>query len=346
LSGSLNQFTDFFYWLGHKIVELRIIDTVAGSVIYQDYLSDANVFEEKCALYNGKAQVYFGIQERDGKGGKYENVPSLTFIPIDVDASRPNKKTEPANAKQRFLAKMNLAKILKYLKSHNIQPSLVIDTGNGFLILIRIPRQDTSAHFYKSGDSTQNILSDMVNHWLQNEIKPICDDAAEIDSVGDLPRILGVPNTVNMKGLRVRSVILGDVKNSPEPQPDMWKLIEDCWENRDMKETKAEKTTRDIDFLLAMLPANLREGYEKPHPGERSDILVRTMLHLANKHGLNKDECVEAMALLTKKIGRERWPAAQQYDKLTADGKIRPSAFKPRSDRRSEREFLKKVDAL
>jgi len=322
-------FSDFYRWLGHKIVELRIIDTVAGAVVYQDYITDPDVFAEKCVAYNGRAQVYFGIQERDGKGGKYENVPSLTFIPIDVDATRSNKKTEPANATQRLNAQRNLAKILKYLKSHEIRPSLVIDTGNGFLVLIRIPRQDTTPHFYKTGDSTQNVLSDMVNHWLQHEVKPLCDSAAEIDSVGDLPRILGVPNTVNMKGMRVRRVILGDVTKPLEPQPTMWRLIEESWKRRETKEASTVTTTvsQGVDALMAMLPSSLREAYKRPAVGERSDVLVRTLLHLANKHGLAKDECVAAMELLTRKIGRERWPAAQQYDKLLAEGKIRPSTF-------------------
>jgi hypothetical protein len=331
--GSQEFFVDFFRWLGHNTLELRVIDTVNGRVVFQDYnVADPEFFAEKCFEYSGKHQVYYSAQARDGKGGTYENVPALTFIPIDIDAVRPNKKIEPANASQRFNAKRNTAKILKHLKSKGVEPSLVVDTGNGFLILIRIPPQDTSPHFYKTGDSTQNTLSDKVNYFLQHEIKPLCDDTVEIDSVGDLPRILGVPGTVNTKSPkdepRIRTIILGDVSKSPEPQPTLWRLIKDCWERRQTKEvTTVATTTRDVDTLMEMLPPSLREGYEKPDVGERSDVLVRTLLHLANRHGLSKDECVAAMELLTKKIGRERWPTAQQYDKLLADGKIKPSTF-------------------
>jgi len=327
-------FAEFFHWLGHKIVELRVIDTVGGRVVFQDYnVTDPEFFAEKCLEYNGKYQVYYSCQPRDGKGGSYQNVPFLVFIPIDVDAVRPAKKTEPANASQRFNAKRNTAKILKYLKSKGVQPSLVVDTGNGFLILVRIPPQETGPHFYKTSDSTQNKLSDMVNWFLQHEIKPICDDTVGIDSVGDLPRILGVPGTVNMKSPkgkpRVRTIILGDVTKTPEPQPAMWELIENRWKRRELKKTTTvtATTSRDVDALMAMLPSSIRQDYEKPTVGERSDVLVRTLLHLANNHGLSKDECVEAMSLFTKKIGRKKWPAAQQYDKLLAGGKIRPSTF-------------------
>jgi hypothetical protein len=328
-----NFFADFFRWLDHKTLELRIIDTVNGRVVFQDYsVTDPEFFAEKCLKYNGKHQVYYSAQARDGKGGTYENVPALTFIPVDVDAVRPNKKTEPANASQRFNAKRNMARILKFLGSKGIKPSLVVDTGNGFLILIRIPSQDTSPHFYKTGNSTQNKLSDMVNWFLQHEIKLLCDDTVEVDSVGDLPRILGVPGTVNIKSPkdepRIRTIILGDISKPPEPQPALWRLIEDCWKRRETKDVTTVGTmTRDVDVLMEMLPPSLREGYEKPGVGERSDVLVRTLLHLANRHGLSKDECVATMELLTRKIGREKWPAAQQYDKLLADGKIKPSTF-------------------
>lgn len=326
-------FIDFYRWLGYERLELRIIEP-PSKVVHQDFnVTDPQAFADTCAKYNGRAQVYYSCQPRDGKGGSYQNVPFLVFIPIDVDAARPNKKTEPANATQRFNAKRNMAKILTWLKSRGVKPSLTIDTGNGYLILVRIPRQETAPHFYKTGETTQNRLSDMVNWFLQHEIKPLCDETVEIDSVGDLPRILGVPSTVNMKSPkdkpRVRTIILGDITKPSEPQPTLWRLIEECWERRETKEatTVTAAVSRDADALMAMLPPSLREGYERPALGERSDVLVRTLLHLANQHGLTKSECVEAMAYFTRKIGRDRWPTSQQYDKLMAEGKIRPSAF-------------------
>ena len=320
-------FVDFFGWLSYDTLELRIIDTVNNRVTFQDYnVKDPQFFAEKCLEYNGKYQVYYSAQPRDGRGGSYENVPALTFIPIDVDAVRPNKKIEPANASQRFNAKKNMAKILMYLKSKGIKPSLVVDTGNGFLVLVKIPAQDTAPHFYKTGQTVQNTLSDMVNSFLQNEIKGLCDDTVEIDSVGDLPRVLGVPFSANIKSPkdepRIRTIIIGDISKPPEPQPAMWRLIEDCWNRRETTTTTVPRVS-DVDALMVMLPPNLREGYEKPSLGERSDILVRSMLHLANKHALRKDQCVAAMRLLARKIGKEKWPASQQYDKLVAEGKIR-----------------------
>jgi len=282
-------FSQFFRWLGHEILELRVIDTIRARVIFQDYkVTDPDYFAKKCMEYNGKYQVYFSAQPRDGEGGSYENVPTLAYVPIDIDAVRPNKKTEPANAEQRWNVKRNMARILGYLRTRGVQPSMVVDTGNGGLIMTKVPPKDTRAYFYKTGDSVQNTLSDMVNYWLQHEIKPLCDDTVEVDSVA------------------------------------LWDLIESCWKHRKTKEVTAAATkTRDVDALLAMLPPSLREGYEKPTVGERSDVLVRTLLHLANKHGLTREECITAMNLLTRKIGRDRWPAAQQYDKLLAEGKIR-----------------------
>lgn len=318
------------HFLGHSIIEIRVIETAKAKVVFQDYnITDPEIFAQKCSENNGKFQVYFSVQQRDGKGASYENVPTLTWIPIDIDAKRPNKKTEPANEEQRQNALRNAAIIIRELKNKGVEPSLWVDTGNGSLILIRVPAIDTAPYFYKSGNSVQNTLSDEINFWLQHCVKPLCDDTVEVDSVGDLPRILGVPGTINMKSPRdqprLRRIIYGDIKRPPEPQPNLWSIIEDCWRNR---ETAAEPTETRGPAPLWLLPKHLRDLYENPDPSaDRSLILTRTLIYLANE-GFTKDECVSIMPYFMYKIGRERWPVAQQYDKLMADGKIRPSAFK------------------
>jgi len=301
-----------------------VIDTREGKVLYQNYnVTEPEVFEEVCKKYNGKAQIYISAQPRGGGGGSYENVPVLTWIPIDIDAKRPNKKTEPANEEERQNALRNTATVIKELRSKGVEPSLWVDTGNGGLILTRIPEIKTKPYFYRQGDTIQNKLSDMVNHWLQNWVKPLCDDTVEVDSVGDLPRIIGVPNTVNIKSPednpRVRRIIYGDITKPPKPQPALWKLIEECWKNR---EKKATSKVPDEEGLMKVLPPYLRELYEKADANmDRSLVLTRTLLHIANL-GWGKDECVEAMKYFTRRIGRDRWPASQQYDKLVAEGKI------------------------
>lgn len=72
----------------------------------------------------------------------------------------------------------------------------------------------------------------------------------------------------------------------------------------------------------------MRDLYEKPDPvADRSLTLTRTLLYLAN-NGWTKGECIDAMVFFTEKIGRDKWPAGQQYNKLMAVGKIQPSLGK------------------
>jgi len=319
-------FQDFMRFLGHPIMEMRVIDTTEGKVIFQDYsITDPAVFAQRCMEYSGRFQVYYSAQSRDGKGASYENVPALTWVPMDIDAKRRNKKVEPANEEQRQNALRNAAKVIRELRNKGIEPSLWVDTGNGALILVRVPAVDTAPHFYKTGDSVQNTLSDKINWWLHHWVKTICDDTVEVDSVGDLPRILGCPNTINTKSPqdqpRVRRIIYGDITKPPEPQPRMWDQIEDCWK---LREAAVKPVEAKGPALMGLLPPHLRDLYEKPDPtADRSLILTRTMIYLANNLGYTRDKCIPAMEFFTQRIGRDKWPTAQQYDKLVAEGKIR-----------------------
>ena len=319
-------YEDFYKFLGHSCVELRVISN--GTVLFQDSnIRDPFVFSKICLGYDGKGQVYFGIQERDGKGGSYENVPSLSWIPIDVDAKRPNKQTQPATEEQKANAYKNVVKIAEYLNSNGVKQSLAVDTVNGYLLLIKIPQIETKEHFYKTGEATQNELSDKVNYFLQHVIKPLCDDTVEIDSVGDLPRVLGVPGTINMKGGRRRTVIAGDILESVEPQSGLWSLIAEAYENREEAVAITEDTLKLGEKLYKKLPEDLRKKYHKSASKklediDRSRVLWRTMIYLANRgYGISTLEPV-FNGFFIPKIGRNRWPVRQQYEKAVSEGKI------------------------
>jgi len=319
-------FERLFKWLNRDVLEVRVIDTkvMPPKVVYQNHnITTAKEFVSICEKWNGKAQVYFSIQGRDGRGGKYENVPYIDFFPIDIDAVREKKHMRPADDKQRANAFRNAERILAYLQSEGVKPSLIVDTGNGVLILIRIPRMETAPYFYKSGDLTLNRLSDKMNRFY-NKIRGLCDETVEVDSVGDLPRMLGVPCTLNMKGERPRIIVgsLEILENLPTPQEKMWSLIETYRE--EIIPSEPAKFDLTLENLLDMLPERLRQTYFDPTKAkDRSLVLVNTQRYLANKMKMSRDSCVAAMELLTKKIGRDRWPAAQQYDKDLAEGKIK-----------------------
>mgnify|MGYP005650094239 FL=1 len=100
-------FSQFFRFLGHKCVEIRIIDYEKREVL-ADYVdvSSPERFAHICQKWNGKAQVYVSVQERDGKGGKAQNVTCVRWVFIDIDAKRPDKM-KPATEEQLKNAKRN-----------------------------------------------------------------------------------------------------------------------------------------------------------------------------------------------------------------------------------------------
>lgn len=321
-------YEDFYKFLGHSCVELRVLNS--GNVVLQDWnIRDPFTFAQLCCEYDGKGQVYFGIQERDGKGGAYENVPNLKWIPIDVDAKRLDKQTEPANEEHRQNALRNTNRIVKHLKSEGVEPSLVVDTGNGTLILIRIPTVETKDYFYKTGEMAQNELSDKINYWLQHIIKPLCDDKVEVDSVGDLPRILGVPATVNIKGGKTRAIIYGNVLETPNPQAKLWSLIEEAYESRKEAKPITEEAWKLGEKLFKTLPKRIKDRYNKKVAKklvdvDRSKVLLETMLCLA-KRGLIVDTLETVFnAYFIPKIRPDRmyWPVRAEYDKAVAKGQI------------------------
>ena len=323
----------FFRWLNHDVVEIRVVGFPVHKVFYQNVnVTSAEEFAEICGRYNGEGQVYFSVQARDGKGGKYENVPFIDFFPIDIDAVRPNKQTQPADSEQRGNAFQNSEKILKYLEKQGVKPSLIVDTGNGILILVKTPHMDTKKHFYNIGGEVRNKLSDKINVFYE-EIRSLHDATVVIDSVGDLPRILGVPGTINLKGGRTREIVGGidTLETQPVPQPKMWQLIA-AYSRIPPSGMRVHKRTEfklTFDELVSMLPDNLQKDFQNPEKvNDRSLSLVRAIRYFANKMRFTKEECIYTMDILTRKIGRERWPASQQFDREVATGKIKPQGIK------------------
>lgn len=77
-TGARRFFSDFFRWLDHACVELRIIDTASGTVVYQDYITNAELFADKVAEYNGSTKSWwrrarFGLEPSAWEGSLCES---------------------------------------------------------------------------------------------------------------------------------------------------------------------------------------------------------------------------------------------------------------------------------
>jgi predicted transcriptional regulator len=324
MEGGSEFFYNFFNFLGHKILELRIIN-IEGKVL-ADYLNvdTAEKFAKICREWNGRAQVYVGLQERDGKGGKAENVTCVRWILIDVDVKRSDKKL-PATAKELENARRNCSKILDWLRENGIEPNLVVESGNGYHILIRINDVAVTAE-------NREILGDVINYGLIRFIREkIVDSTVDVDSTGDLPRVVGVPGTINMKGQRLRRIVYGNINEKPQPQLAMEALIQNLYENYLMEkrrmqvlEKPAAVAISEDELLNGMCPAR-RDLWLKGAPvGQRSHAIHYLMIHFACR-GLDRDRIDQLLRSWDERTGMEKFTQREKdmyeydYEKTSSE---------------------------
>jgi len=174
-------------------------------------------FKKVAEEYNGKAQIYFGVNERNAGKGKNKDVKRITFIPIDIDSNRPDKTDSAATEEELNYALDAGRQIKDWFISQEFEEPAMLKSGNGCYLWCAIPPIDITDDnrvyitlklraFQKFIDEKFCGKKNEKGEWV---IKPFLPESlAEkitIDSVGDLARIIRVPGTLNIKG-----------KNTPE----------------------------------------------------------------------------------------------------------------------------------
>jgi len=181
----------FYKFLDHKkFTEIRIIDPREGlkEVSFVDNLNDFLVL---CEKYNGKANIYVGVNERSSKEGKAENVSTLQIIPLDIDPVRP--KGEASTDAELKIAEEKMLQVKAWLKKElNCEPFITM-SGNGFHIFIKIPA-------YPLDDLNRVTIQEKLEAFIHQIQQKFNDDAVHIDSTFDLPRVMKVSGTMSVKG--------------------------------------------------------------------------------------------------------------------------------------------------
>jgi hypothetical protein len=93
----------FYKWLSHEPSELTEIRVIEWNTDKKDSLSTAlhvnneEDFIKVCEEWNGKRQVYAGINPRYIENGtKAEHVKRVTGFPFDIDGPTPDKRHQAA----------------------------------------------------------------------------------------------------------------------------------------------------------------------------------------------------------------------------------------------------------
>jgi P4 family phage/plasmid primase-like protien len=207
---------------------------------------------------NKDINLYFGIATRDGKGGCEENVISISCVWAEMDYK--NFTEEPE------------ARIQGIIDKFPFKPSIIISSGAGVHLywLLKHP-----VDLKRSTDVRE------VNGWIQLELNKLGE--CRFDNIGDTPRILRLPDTVNHK-------------YSHKPVCEIVEINDNVHRFEDFLEgiPASEKSVKDIS------EEPLKELYSGLKEGSRNTNLTRLVGSWAND-GLTFDECMDNARMINMK---------------------------------------------
>lgn len=184
----------FYKFLNHKTeTEIRIFNFEHR--IYP-FPKNFQEFLAECKLHNGKRLLYAGINERKHNGRTANDVINFETIVIDIDAIR-EKGFEKQMATEKELDWVwdnVVTKILLFYEEMKFKQPLIVASGNGFQLFSKIPP-------IKITDANRDIINSKSRNFhslLQKKFNP--KDKEAIDNIGDLPRIIKITGTMNVKG--------------------------------------------------------------------------------------------------------------------------------------------------
>jgi len=176
----------FYTLLGHypqEWTELRIIDPNKKKVVDRAWVNNQRDFVSFCEKWNGKANVYVGLNPRPSNTASLQNeIKRVTLIPLDVDPEHP--KDEPSNEKELKWALDEGRKIVDFLKEREFSDPYVAMSGNGIHIIKSV---DIKVENYEE-------IREQIKRYFTK--LPVKVDHANCD----LTRVFKVPGTWSVKG--------------------------------------------------------------------------------------------------------------------------------------------------
>jgi len=186
-----------YRFLGGGLREIRALwFDERGDVkdIKRIWVDNENDFARWCAELSGDAnQVYVSVNPRIERGrGDRENIVALTAVIIDIDALRPEKRLQGATEGELKRALQVVNKILLWFDEMGFKRPLIVMSGNGFQLWCVFPPVEIT-------DENRDEVEAKVKAFLTLVKEKFEASGVEIDNIGDLPRMIGVPFTLNRK---------------------------------------------------------------------------------------------------------------------------------------------------
>jgi P4 family phage/plasmid primase-like protien len=192
----------FYKWLRHRegeFTEIRGIEWIDPDLKARGkstpyFVTNETDFITVCQTLNGTCQVYAGINprckkpDREGEGGKAEDIHRVTGFPFDIDGPTPNKRKQASTEIEVKVAeswKDDLVNLIK--QQFGIEPYIDF-SGNGYRVCLPLDIEVTDQ---------ANIDAKLKLFFAEYEQKLKLPD---FDNISDLPRIIKVPGVWSLKG--------------------------------------------------------------------------------------------------------------------------------------------------
>jgi putative DNA primase/helicase len=201
----------FYKLLRHKNqTELRAI--IPKIETRQHHFKTAEELISLCEKYNGTHNLYLGVNERKENGTGKGDIISVGVIPIDIDCVN-----KPASADDLAEAKLIATRIIREGLFKGFKEPPLIASGNGFQILFCIPKIDIN-------DNNREEIDAKIKEFENRLINKYSTEQVRLDQVGDLPRIMRIAGTYNLKSKTLSSFIKSDFEEDEKLKEEILTL--------------------------------------------------------------------------------------------------------------------------
>ncbi|MDA3856535.1 MAG: AAA family ATPase, partial [Candidatus Woesearchaeota archaeon] len=187
----------FLNYLNHQTFWIHIFgagkpNSSIKPQLYSKFHKDKNEIIEICKKYSN-ALTCVAINPRDENKTKINDIRRLDSLVIDIDV-RKERRIKHISTNEDHKHAINKAyKIKEYLERNNFKVSLIVDSGNGSQVYLKL-NQDFQTNFKNT-----NLYQQIIN--LENQLKSkFNDEIIEIDNITkDINRRIKIPGTINIK---------------------------------------------------------------------------------------------------------------------------------------------------
>lgn len=281
------------------------------------FVSSEEEFVSKIQELNGKYNLYAGLNERVEQGTEAKDVISVKRIFVDIDCI-----IKPASAEDLKEAEKITDEIISVIEKQTGLRATKIYSGNGYQLVFCIPEIEIT-------EANREEVQAQVQQFLKNLIKKYSNDKIKLDNVGDLPRIIRITGTTNIKGGKTSEFVEICKEENSKLRDSILSLKPETTQLT-IKETAGELETSLSEILekderVKALFNNEPEAVKKFQ--SRSEAEQSLVCHLI---GLGLDKELIFKIMTSCKIGK--WQTANiQYRELTYDKALKIITNKKRS---------------